>query len=71
MSKMSFLSTPHGLQTKKPKSWLCMDLYAFATPYRLTGDWFFFQRHHSFKLPWLEPAEEKYVSAACLCYRVM
>eukprot|EP00271_Cylindrocystis_brebissonii_P009214 TRINITY_DN23901_c0_g1_i1.p1 TRINITY_DN23901_c0_g1~~TRINITY_DN23901_c0_g1_i1.p1 ORF type:complete len:537 (+),score=80.28 TRINITY_DN23901_c0_g1_i1:414-2024(+) len=49
------------LEMGSPMSWLCMDLYAFATPYRLTGDYFFFSGHHRSKLTWLHPAERKFV----------
>lgn len=50
------------LSTAAAHSWTCMDLYVFATPYRITWDYYFTAREHNFKIEsWEEPAEEKYV----------
>ncbi|KAF5935924.1 hypothetical protein HYC85_027053 [Camellia sinensis] len=55
-------------------SWTCMDLYVFATPYRITWDYYFSARDHALKFKsWEEEAELEYKSvikgkAACnLC----
>lgn len=39
-----------------------MDLYVFATPYRVTWDYYFASREHTLKFDsWEEPAELEYV----------
>lgn len=39
-----------------------MDLYVFATPYRITWDYYFSGHEHTFKIEsWEEPAEREYV----------
>lgn len=39
-----------------------MDLYVFATPYRITWDYYFSAREHTLKFEsWEEPAELEYV----------
>lgn len=39
-----------------------MDLYVFATPYRVTWDYYFSAREHTLKIDsWEEPAEMEYV----------
>lgn len=39
-----------------------MDLYVFATPYRITWDYYFSAREHTLKFDsWEEPAELEYV----------
>lgn len=39
-----------------------MDLYVFATPYRVTWDYYFSSREHTLKFEsWEEPAELEYV----------
>lgn len=39
-----------------------MDLYVFATPYRVTWDYYFSAREHTLKFDsWEEPAELEYV----------
>jgi hypothetical protein len=46
------------LKTGEAHSWTCMDLYVFATPYRITWDYYFSAREHTLKLDsWEEPAE--------------
>lgn len=43
-----------------------MDLYVFATPYRVTWDYYFSAREHKLEIEsWEEPAELEYV---CLSY---
>ncbi|KAK4785543.1 hypothetical protein SAY86_002232 [Trapa natans] len=50
------------LTTSGSHSWTCMDLYVFATPYRITWDYYFSAREHTFKFDsWEEPAELEYV----------
>ncbi|KAK2374728.1 hypothetical protein P8452_47276 [Trifolium repens] len=50
------------LKTGEAHSWTCMDLYVFATPYRITWDYYFSAREHTLKLDsWEEPAELEYV----------
>lgn len=50
------------LQTEAAHSWTCMDLYVFATPYRITWDYYFSSREHTLKFDsWEEPAELEYV----------
>ncbi|GAU26380.1 hypothetical protein TSUD_221080 [Trifolium subterraneum] len=50
------------LKTEEAHSWTCMDLYVFATPYRITWDYYFSAREHTLKLDsWEEPAELEYV----------
>jgi len=50
------------LQTEAAHSWTCMDLYVFATPYRVTWDYYFASREHTLKFDsWEEPAELEYV----------
>ncbi|KAL5552970.1 hypothetical protein UlMin_040371 [Ulmus minor] len=50
------------LKTSEAHSWTCMDLYVFATPYRITWDYYFSAREHTLKFDsWEEPAEIEYV----------
>ncbi|KAK7309529.1 hypothetical protein RJT34_06331 [Clitoria ternatea] len=50
------------LKTEAAQSWTCMDLYIFATPYRITWDYYFSAREHTLKFDsWEEPAELEYV----------
>ncbi|KAI3954036.1 hypothetical protein MKW98_017860 [Papaver atlanticum] len=50
------------LKTDEAHSWTCMDLYVFATPYRVTWDYYFSAREHTLKIDaWEEPAELEYV----------
>ncbi|KAL1327640.1 hypothetical protein HN51_037647 [Arachis hypogaea] len=50
------------LKTDAAHSWTCMDLYVFATPYRITWDYYFSSREHTLKFDsWEEPAELEYV----------
>ncbi|XP_043724943.1 uncharacterized protein LOC122671655 [Telopea speciosissima] len=50
------------LKTSEAHSWTCMDLYVFATPYRVTWDYYFSAREHTLEISsWEEPAELEYV----------
>ncbi|KAL4586891.1 hypothetical protein LXL04_011538 [Taraxacum kok-saghyz] len=50
------------LKTSEAHSWTCMDLYVFATPYRITWDYYFAANQHSLPFEsWEEPAELEYV----------
>ncbi|GMH01666.1 hypothetical protein Nepgr_003505 [Nepenthes gracilis] len=50
------------LTTSMAHSWTCMDLYVFATPYRVTWDYYFTAREHKLQIDsWEEPAELEYV----------
>ncbi|XP_022733339.1 uncharacterized protein LOC111287226 [Durio zibethinus] len=50
------------LRTSKAHSWTCMDLYVFATPYRVTWDYYFSAREHTLKFDsWEDTAELEYV----------
>ncbi|XP_078436715.1 uncharacterized protein LOC144707470 [Wolffia australiana] len=50
------------LQTSKPHSWTCMDIYIFATPYRVTWDYYFISREHTLEIStWEGKAEYEYV----------
>ncbi|KAM0984041.1 hypothetical protein ACFX2I_011436 [Malus domestica] len=50
------------LKTSEAHSWACMDLYVFATPYRITWDYYFSAREHTLKFnSWEESAELEYV----------
>ncbi|XP_027360124.1 uncharacterized protein LOC113868598 [Abrus precatorius] len=50
------------LKTAAAHSWTCMDLYVFATPYRITWDYYFAAREHTLNFDsWEEPAELEYV----------
>lgn len=43
-------------------SWTCMDIYVFATPYRVTWDYYFLSREHTFDFKeWTGKAEFEYV----------
>lgn len=52
------------VQTSEAHSWTCMDLYVFATPYRVTWDYYFSAREHTLNIDsWEEPAEVEYVTS--------
>ncbi|GMY13761.1 hypothetical protein FCV25MIE_09000 [Fagus crenata] len=49
-------------QVDKAHSWTCMDLYVFATPYRVSWDYYFLSREHTFEFKeWEGKAEFEYV----------
>ena len=51
------------VQVEKAHSWTCMDLYIFATPYRVTWDYYFISREHTLEFEeWEGKAEYEYVS---------
>ncbi|KAL5656684.1 hypothetical protein ACJX0J_036003, partial [Zea mays] len=48
--------------TSKAHSWTCIDLYVFATPYRVTWDYYFLGREHTLDIKeWESEAEYEYV----------
>uniref|UniRef100_A0A0D9V6N5 Uncharacterized protein n=1 Tax=Leersia perrieri TaxID=77586 RepID=A0A0D9V6N5_9ORYZ len=50
------------LKTSKAHSWTCIDLYVFATPYRVTWDYYFVGREHTLNFKeWESEAEYEYV----------
>lgn len=50
------------MQTGAAHSWTCMDLYVFATPYRIMWDYYFSAREHTLEIKsWEEQAEMEYV----------
>ncbi|ERN19622.1 hypothetical protein AMTRI_Chr02g257250 [Amborella trichopoda] len=50
------------IKTSKAHSWTCMDLYVFATPYRVTWDYYFLAREHTLDIKeWEDEAELEYV----------
>ena len=50
------------LQASNAHSWTCMDLYIFATPYRVTWDYYFFSREHTLEFTeWEGKQEFEYV----------
>ncbi|XVF77508.1 hypothetical protein PTKIN_Ptkin14bG0050100 [Pterospermum kingtungense] len=50
------------INVSKAHSWTCMDLYVFATPYRVTWDYYLLSREHTLEIDkWEERAEYEYV----------
>lgn len=50
------------MKADKAHSSTCMDLYVFATPYRVTWTWYFISRPHTVEFPeWDGQAEYDYV----------
>ncbi|XP_020086548.1 uncharacterized protein LOC109708970 isoform X2 [Ananas comosus] len=50
------------IKTSNAHSWTCMDLYVFATPYRVTWDYYFLSREHTLDFKeWEGEAEYEYV----------
>ncbi|KAJ0046465.1 hypothetical protein Pint_04171 [Pistacia integerrima] len=50
------------IKVTKAHSWTCMDLYVFATPYRVSWDYYFLSRDHTFEFKeWEGKAEYEYV----------
>lgn len=57
------------MKADKAHSWTCMDLYVFATPYRVTWTWYFISRQHTVEFPeWDGKAEYEYVSFCCYIF---
>ncbi|KAL3733523.1 hypothetical protein ACJRO7_022960 [Eucalyptus globulus] len=51
------------IKVSKALSWTCMDIYVFATPYRVTWDYYFLSREHTFQFKeWKGKAEFEYKS---------
>lgn len=52
------------IQVSDAHSWTCMDLYVFATPYRVTWDYYFLSREHTLEFKeWEGKLEYEYVSS--------
>lgn len=49
------------IETSKPHSWTCMDLYVFVTPYSVTWDYYFTARKHTLNINKWEDGELDYV----------
>ncbi|GAA0151908.1 hypothetical protein LIER_10525 [Lithospermum erythrorhizon] len=50
------------LKVTNAHSWTCMDLYVFATPFRVTWDYYFLSREHTLEFDeWESKAEYDYV----------
>ncbi|XP_071905386.1 uncharacterized protein [Coffea arabica] len=50
------------IKVSKAHSWTCMDLYIFATPYRVTWDYYFLSREHTLEFKeWESEQEYEYV----------
>ncbi|CAM6098573.1 unnamed protein product [Calypogeia fissa] len=49
------------LTNSNAHSWTCMDLYVFATPYRVTWDYYFTSRQHTLNIKEWEEGEMEYV----------
>ncbi|XVE50604.1 hypothetical protein DITRI_Ditri01bG0176700 [Diplodiscus trichospermus] len=50
------------IKVSNAHSWTCMDLYIFATPYRVTWDYYFLSREHTLEIDeWEGRAEYEYV----------
>ncbi|XP_058093837.1 uncharacterized protein LOC131239919 [Magnolia sinica] len=61
-SKTQFGGGTLHLKTSKAHSWTCIDLYVFATPYRVTWDYYFLARDHTLEFDkWEGEAELEYV----------
>ncbi|XP_023535427.1 uncharacterized protein LOC111796871 isoform X1 [Cucurbita pepo subsp. pepo] len=53
------------IKASNAHSWTCMDLYIFATPYRVTWDYYFFSREHTLEFTeWEGKQEFEYVKEA-------
>ncbi|KAK3423687.1 hypothetical protein EUGRSUZ_F00552 [Eucalyptus grandis] len=53
-----------SLSVIKAHSWTCMDIYVFATPYRVTWDYYFLSCEHTFEFKeWEGKAEFEYVKS--------
>ncbi|KAH7544378.1 hypothetical protein JRO89_XS15G0156900 [Xanthoceras sorbifolium] len=51
-----------GVLVGSAHSWTCMDIYVFATPYRVTWDYYFLAREHTLEFKeWEGKAEYEYV----------
>ncbi|CAM6013475.1 unnamed protein product [Sphagnum balticum] len=49
------------IKTSNAHSWTCLDLYVFATPYRVTWDYYFLARNHTLKIDEWQEGELDYV----------
>ncbi|KAG0470900.1 hypothetical protein HPP92_017020 [Vanilla planifolia] len=61
-SKSPFGGGTLHIKVSNAHSWTCMDLYVFATPYRMTWDYYFLSREHTLEFDeWEGKAEYEYV----------
>ncbi|XP_028124846.1 uncharacterized protein LOC114321809 isoform X1 [Camellia sinensis] len=61
-SKTEFGGGTLHIKVSNAHSWTCMDLYIFATPYRVTWDYYFLGREHTLEFKqWEGKAEYEYV----------
>ncbi|MCD7472379.1 hypothetical protein HAX54_013607 [Datura stramonium] len=61
-SKSHFGGGTLHIKVSNAHSWTCMDLYIFATPYRVTWDYYFLSREHTLEIKkWKSEAELEYV----------
>ncbi|KAK8960707.1 hypothetical protein KSP40_PGU004572 [Platanthera guangdongensis] len=61
-SKSPFGGGTLHIKVTNAHSWTCMDLYVFATPYRVTWDYYLLSREHTLEFAqWEEEAEYEYV----------
>ncbi|XP_057540368.1 uncharacterized protein LOC130818272 [Amaranthus tricolor] len=52
------------IKVDKAHSWTCMDIYVFATPYRVTWDYYFLSREHTLEFKeWEGKKEYEYVKS--------
>ncbi|XP_031104564.1 uncharacterized protein LOC116008718 [Ipomoea triloba] len=61
-SKSAFGGGTLHIKVSKARSWTCLDIYVFATPYRVTWNYFMLSRDHKVKIDeWASEAELEYV----------
>ncbi|XP_004244131.1 uncharacterized protein [Solanum lycopersicum] len=61
-SKSQFGGGTLHIKVSNAHSWTCMDLYVFATPYRVTWDYYVLSREHTLEIKeWESQAELEYV----------
>ncbi|CAA3021659.1 Hypothetical predicted protein [Olea europaea subsp. europaea] len=61
-SKTEFGGGTLHIKVRNAHSWTCMDLYLFATPYRVTWDYYFLSREHTLEFKeWHSKSEYEYV----------
>ncbi|XP_077221357.1 uncharacterized protein LOC143855078 [Tasmannia lanceolata] len=61
-SKSQFGGGTLHIKTSNAHSWTCIDLYVFATPYRVTWDYYILAREHTLEIKeWESEAELEYV----------
>nr|GMC76548.1 uncharacterized protein LOC109188125 [Ipomoea batatas] len=61
-SKSAFGGGTLHIKVSKARSWTCLDIYVFATPYRVMWNYFMLSRDHKVKIDeWASEAELEYV----------